>query len=372
MRRTVTDYVRGCEACQAAKSSTVKPLGLLHPLPIPGEPWVSVSMDFMGPYQRTRSGNDFIVVFVDRFTKMVHIRPCKQTISAPQVADLFYDTIIVNHGVPKDVVSDRDPRFTSLFWRSLTGRLGIDLKMSTSRHPETDGQTERVNRVVGDTLRATEGEGQPAWDKRLTSIEFAINSKEHASTGFSPFYLNYGRHPVGPETAITRQIRALDNPAATDRLEEITRVHQAAKENLAKAQESMKRSADKHRRPTDLSEGDRVMLSTKEIEQVLPGATNKLKPRWVGPFTITRVKPGDAYDLELPPEYQIHPTFHASRLKPFHEREEPPSEEPPEAAAAEEDDSIDDPQPEPEPAAAADSSQAEPPDLVRRFKKVGT
>lgn len=101
MRRTVTNYVRGCEACHAAKSSAVKPLGLLHPLPIPREPWASVSMDFMGPYPRTRSGNDFIVVFVDRFIKMVHIRPCKQTISAPQVADLFHDTIIVNHGVPR-------------------------------------------------------------------------------------------------------------------------------------------------------------------------------------------------------------------------------------------------------------------------------
>ncbi|CAL8465899.1 g5435 [Coccomyxa elongata] len=370
MRRTVTDYVRGCEACQAAKSSTVKPLGLLHPLPIPGEPWASVSMDFMGPYPRTRSGNDFIAVFVDRFTKMVHIRPCKQTISAPQVADLFYDTIIVNHGVPKDVVSDRDPRFTSLFWRSLTGRLGIDLKMSTSRHPETDGQTERVNRVVGDTLRATEGDDQPAWDRRLTSIEFAINSKEHASTGFSPFYLNYGRHPVGPETALTRQIKAIDNPAAIDRLEEIARVHRAAKENLIKAQEDMKRSADKHRRPTNLNEDDRVMLSTKDIEQVLPGASNKLKPRWVGPFRITRVKPGDAYDLELPPEYQIHPTFHASRLKPFHERagpsiEESPNdnaeaEKPEDYNADQEADPTEDPDSEPEPPAATDTSQAEP------------
>ena len=272
MRRTVTDYVRGCEACQAAKSSTVKPLGLLHPLPIPGEPWASVSMDFMGPYPRTRSGNDFIVVFVDRFTKMVHIRPCKQTISAPQVADLFYDTIIVNHGVPKDVVSDRDPRFTSLFWRSLTGRLGIDLG-------------------------------------------------------------------------------------------EIVRVHQAAKENLAKAQEAMKRSTDKHRRPTDFSEGDRVLSSTKDIGHVLPGASNKLKPRWVGPFKITRVKPGDAYDLELPPEYQIHPTFHASRLKPFHEREKPPTETiaPEEPAEDNQDaDPTEDPDPEPESPAANDTGQAGP------------
>ncbi|CAL8471144.1 g10686 [Coccomyxa elongata] len=242
--------------------------------------------------------------------------------------------------------------------------------MSTSRHPETDGQTERVNRVVGDTLRATEGDDQPAWDKRLTSIEFAINSKEHASTGFSPFYLNYGRHPVGPETALTRQIKAIDNPAAIDRLEEIARVHRAAKENLIKAQEDMKRSADKHRRPTNLNEDDRVMLSTKDIEQVLPGASNKLKPRWVGPFRITRVKPGDAYDLELPPEYQIHPTFHASRLKPFHERagpsiEESPNdnaeaEKPEDYNADQEADPTEDPDPEPEPPAATDTSQAEP------------
>ncbi|BDA51628.1 probable transposon Ty3-G Gag-Pol polyprotein [Coccomyxa sp. Obi] len=368
MRRTVTEYVSGCEACQAAKSSTVKPLGLLHPLPIPGEPWASVSMDFMGPYPRTRSGNDFIVVFVDRFTKMVHIRPCKTTISAPQVADLFYDTVIVNHGVPKDVVSDRDPRITSLFWRSLTGRLGIDLKMSTSRHPETDGQTERVNRVIGDTLRATEGEGA-SWDKRLPSVEFAINSAEHASTGFSPFYLYTGRHPEGPETARTRQIKAIDNPAATDRLEEIARVQQAAKKSLAKTQEAMKRNADQHRRPTNFQEGDRVMLSAKDIEQVLPRAANKLKPRWVGPFKITRVKPGDAYDLELPPDYQIHSTFHASKLKPYHERaeasdeEQPPAPEEPEQPvvdAAQEADSPEDPNPEPAPPAASGDNQAGP------------
>ena len=234
MRATVKDYIRSCEAswCQAAKSSTRKPLGLLYLLDISEEPWESVSMDFTGPHPVVKGGNNFIVVFVDRFTEMVHIRATKQSITAPQTADLFYEAVIVNHGVPKKIISDGDPRFTGLFWKALSGKLGINLKMYSSRHPETDGKTERVNYVIGDTLRATEGDGA-SWDCRLPAIEFAINSHKHVSTGYSPFQLYTGRQPPGLETALHRSITgaAVENPAATNRLLEIIKVQRRAKED---------------------------------------------------------------------------------------------------------------------------------------------
>ncbi|KAE9054574.1 hypothetical protein PF007_g32591 [Phytophthora fragariae] len=131
---------------------------------------------------------------------MVHFAPVRDTVTGNEVARLFMDCVFRHHGLPKTIVSDRDPRFTAAFWQTLFRLLGTRLSMSTADHPQTDGQTERVNRVLEDTLRSICAEMPRSWDDRLPMVEFALNNAVHASTGFTPFYLNGLRHPQVPLT----------------------------------------------------------------------------------------------------------------------------------------------------------------------------
>lgn len=189
-----------CDTWQRNKARLGKPGGLVRPLPIPERPWGSVSMDFVLGLPQTRKGYNYVVVFVDRLTKMVHVRPCKKEIDAEETADLFFDAVFRRHGMPDDVVSDRDSKFTGAFWSTLLKRLGTKQSLSTAFHPQTDGQTERMNRVLGDMLRNYCGQEPKQWERFLGPAEFAINHLKNRSTGTSPFYLNYGFHPRTPLT----------------------------------------------------------------------------------------------------------------------------------------------------------------------------
>jgi hypothetical protein len=151
-RKDVESYVFGCLVCQHNKAQTVKKAGLLQPLSIPSFKWESVSMDFITQLPVTKSGHDAIAVFVDRLTKMVHFAPMVTDCSARDVARLFNDTVFKHHGLPSKLILDRDPRFTSQCWTKFDRLLGTKLKMSTAFHPQTDGQTERSNRVLEDYL----------------------------------------------------------------------------------------------------------------------------------------------------------------------------------------------------------------------------
>lgn len=143
---------------------------------------------------RKRTG---ILVFVDRFSKMVHLAAVPALVSAVQSARIFVDTVFRLHGMPLDVVSDRDPRFTVRFWRDTFDLLGVRLRMSTADHPQTDGQTERVNRVLEDILRSY-SHAFTYWSECLPMAEFAINNTVHVSTGHTPFFVNTARHPRIP------------------------------------------------------------------------------------------------------------------------------------------------------------------------------
>ncbi|KAF1325449.1 Pol protein, partial [Globisporangium splendens] len=213
----VANYVRSCEQCQR-----VKPAGKNKaPLPIPQDCWKSVSMDFVFGFPEDKARNTGVVVFVDRLSKMVHVAPVRKHVTAQETACLFLEHVFRYHGLPESIVSDRDPRFTAAFWRELFRLLGTDLAMSTADHPETDGQTERVNRVVEDILRSIAVDHPRDWSRWLPYAEFAINSSEHASTAVTPFYFNSLRHPRVPATlfegveysAVGGQLAALDASA---------------------------------------------------------------------------------------------------------------------------------------------------------------
>jgi hypothetical protein len=145
MNNDVREYVKSCDSCQRIKASQQVPAGLLQPLPIPKQPWDQVSMDFITQLPLTKAGWDAIIVFVDTFSKMVHLVPTKTTASAPETAHLFFNNVVKLHGLPKSIISDHDAKFTSKFWKTLFQTMGTKLAMSTMFHPQTDGQTERAN-----------------------------------------------------------------------------------------------------------------------------------------------------------------------------------------------------------------------------------
>ncbi|KAF1314578.1 reverse transcriptase, partial [Globisporangium splendens] len=212
MYKWVRKYVRTCEICQRVKpsGSTQAPL---RSLPVPSDSWKSVSMDFIFGLPRDKHGRNGILVFVDRFSKMVHLAPVSDKISAEMTAKVFVDVVFRLHGLPIEIVSDRDTRFTSKFWRALFGLLDTKLSISTAAHPETDGQTERVNRVLEDVLRSY-ATSFKEWSEFLPLAEFALNNSTHVSTGHSPFYVNYGIHPRVP-ASIMGEVSTLSGGGTT-------------------------------------------------------------------------------------------------------------------------------------------------------------
>ncbi|XP_006366953.1 uncharacterized protein [Solanum tuberosum] len=222
MRKDVEKVCSYCLECKQAKSRTL-PHGLYTPLPVSNSPWIDISMDFIlglpriytplpvfnTPWidismdfilglPRTKYGKDSIFVVVDRFSKMARFIPCKKTNDASHVADLFVKEVVKLHGIPRTIVSDRDAKFLSHFWRILWGKLGTKLLFSTSCHPQTDGQTEVVNRTLGNMLRAILKGKLTSWEDYLPIVEFAYNRTFHSSTGKTPFEVVYGFNPLTP------------------------------------------------------------------------------------------------------------------------------------------------------------------------------
>jgi transposase InsO family protein len=168
--------VKNCPVCQFDKASNLKPAGLLQPLPIPQSPWDSVSFDFITGLPRTERGFEAIVVFVDRLTKYAFIYPCQDTITAEGFANVWYDVLYRNHGVSREFISDRDPRFTFKFWEQACKLFGTKLARSTAFHPHTDGQTERVNRILETYLRHYVSTSHDDWNILLADAQFAYNN----------------------------------------------------------------------------------------------------------------------------------------------------------------------------------------------------
>lgn len=212
----VRKYVQACEVCQRAKSYPTSDAPL-QPLPTPDECWKSVSMDFIFGFPPDDHGNTGVLVFVCRLSKMVHLAAVPSTISADGSAKVFMENVFRLHGMPSEIVSDRDPRFTAQFWQSIFKRLGTRLAMSTADHPQTDGQTERVNRVLEEVLRAYAHQFHTNWSEHLAMAEFAINNSVHSSTECTPFYVNGLRHPripplIGDDTNPNEHGESINSP----------------------------------------------------------------------------------------------------------------------------------------------------------------
>ena len=278
-------------------------------------------MDLIVELPKTNDGYDAIITIVDRLTKMAHFIPTTTTVTAKQVANLFINNIFKLHGVPQDIISDRDPRFISNFWKELCKLLGTKQNMSTPYHPETDGQSERMNRILEEMLRHYVASHQEDWHTYLPTCEFAINNAVQDSTRFSPFYLTYGYNPLTPTTLASPS----SVPAAAELHNQIFNNLQEAKRHLQAAQQRQRLYTDIKRRMTSYSQGEMILLSTQNIGLYCAG-TPKLLPKYIGPFPIINRVGELAYKIELPPVLRIHNVLHVSRLRPFHDdgRVQPP------------------------------------------------
>jgi hypothetical protein len=321
LRRDVKTYVKSCPACQHNKASNQKPAGLLQPLQIPDRRWQSVSLDFITQLPKTKSGHTAIMVFVDRFSKMVHFVPTVTKVKAEQCTRLFVHHIFRLHGVPRELVSDRDTRFTSHFWAEVMARIGSKRCMSTAFHPQSDGQTERANRVLEDMIRHYVSIEQDDWDECLDAVEFAVNNSYQESIQNTPFMLNYGQHPLTP-ASVDVDFKA---PRAASFTRDLQEALALAKRCLQEAQNRQKVYADQKRRDATFTAGDRVLLNTRHLRVKAPDGKKasgkrmkKLMPKWIGPFKVLKRVGAVAYELEVPPSMKMHDVFHVSLLKPYH------------------------------------------------------
>ncbi len=311
-RAFVNDYVKSCDICARGKASRHKPYGPLQPLPVPDQPWLDISWDFITGLPTSPNGNDAILVIVDRFSKMAHFIPCSSTIDAQGLAQVYIDFVYRPHGLSRSIVSDRGTLFTSQFWRAVSAILKIENKFSTAFHPQTDGQTERINGVLEQYLRMYCNHQQDNWESLLSLAEFAYNNSTSTTTGKTPFFVNHGYHPVA---SFSLPKSSSSVPYASDFTKLIHDTHDQVREMIAKAQENQKRYFDKGvSQAPSFSVGQKVWLSSLHLHSSRP--SKKLEYKKFGPFPIESLIGRNAVRLTLPTSMKCHPVFHVSLLEP--------------------------------------------------------
>lgn len=314
MKASVQQYVQQCRHCQRNKAVTQKKAGQIVPIPVTAEKFAFVTLDFIVALALTAAGYNAILVVVDKFTKYVKLIPTTENCTAEEVARLYHKHIATKgHGMPKTVLSDRGPQFAGKFFAELMRCFNSKHVMSTAYHPETDGQTERMNRIVEEVLRNYIDPTQVDWDQHLDNCEFAINNSVHSATGYSPYFLHNGYHPRTP-LAWSRPTESR-SPTVQVMLNDMRSHMQRAYRCIQAAQDKMKSNADEHRRAVVFQPGDYVLLSTKNLN--IQGGVKKLQPKYCGPFQVVSSIRDTAYKLKLPQRWKIHPVFHVSLLRPW-------------------------------------------------------
>ncbi|KAG8474789.1 hypothetical protein CXB51_031478 [Gossypium anomalum] len=287
MKRDISDFVSKCLICQQVKAEHQVPTGLLQPIMIPEWKWDRVTMDFVTRLPLSTSKKDAIWVVVDRLTKSAHFIPVRTDFLLDKLAELYVSQIVRLHGVPISIVSDRDPRFTSRFWKKLQEALGTKLHFSTAFHPQTDGQSEQIIQILEDMLRCCILEFSDSWERYLPLIEFTYNNSFQSSIKMAPYEALYGRKcrtPLFWTELGESKIFGVD-------------LIKDAEQKVKIIRESLKAASD---------------------HQKSFGHKGKLSPRFIGPYEVSERIGPVAYRLILPPELErIHNVFHVSMLRRY-------------------------------------------------------
>ena len=270
---------------------------------------------------RTRKGNDSIWVIVGRLTKSAHFVPVRSDRNAHKLAQLFIKEVVRLHGIPKTIISDRDTLFTSRFWESFQEAMGTQLSLSTSYHPRSDGQTEIVNKILEDLLRACVLDFGGYWEDHIHLAEFTYNNSYQSTIGMAPFEALYGRPCMSPACWMDVGEGVLLGP---DHVKETSNMIELIRHRMKTAQSRQKSYADRRRKPVEFEVGEHVFLKVSPMKKVFRfGKSGKLTPRFIGPYEIIQRIGTLAYKLKLPEELSsVHPVFHVSQLRKWvHDKE---------------------------------------------------
>ncbi|GJS51864.1 putative reverse transcriptase domain-containing protein [Tanacetum coccineum] len=285
MKANIATYVSKCLTCAKVKAEHQRPSGLLVQPEIPQWKWDNITMDFVTKLPKSSQGYDNIWVIVERLTKSAIFMPMRETDPMDKLARMYLKEVVTKHGIPVSIICDRDPRFTSNFWKSLQKALGTSLDISTAYHPQTDGQSERTIQTLEDMLRACVIDFGNGWVKHLPLVKFSYNNTYHASIKAAPFESLYGRKCRSPVCwAEVGQVQ-LTGP---ELVQETTKRIIQIKQRIQTARDRQKSYADLKRKPMEFQVRDKVL---KKVGAV-------------------------AYKLEIPQELsRVHNTFHVSNLK---------------------------------------------------------
>jgi len=309
--KEVGRYVDRCDVCQRYKNQNKAPAGKLMPNMIPEKPWSHISADFITKLPLAQGYNTILVV-CDCFSKMVHFIATTEKTSAEGLAKLFQDHIWKLHGLPESIISDRGVQFAAGMMKELNNLLGIQTKLSTAYHPQTDGQMERINQKLEQYLRVFIDHRQEQWPDWLGTAEFAYNNKIHTTTKILPFKANYGQDPrMGFEGRRKRKYEVVGKF-----VERIKKIQEEAKAALGKVQEEMKKFVNRRQREEEeYRVGNLVLLSTKDLKWQIKGRrSEKLTEHFVGPYKVKEIVSSNTIELELPKFIRIYPVVNISRV----------------------------------------------------------
>lgn len=310
MEKDVKSFVMACPVCTRSKNPRQAPQGLLHPLCIPRRPWSHVSTDFITGLPQSE-GNTVILVVVDRFSKACRFIPLQKLPSALETAKLMFHHVFRVFGLPQDIVSDRGPQFSSRVWRAFCRLLGATASLSSGFHPQSNGQTERLNQELEATLRSLAMDNPSSWSSWLPWAEYAHNTLQSSATKVSPFQCQFGfQPPLFPE-----QEEDAGVPSVHHFMRRCRKTWKKVRKALLRTSKSNQAQANRRRRPAQhFRPGQRVWLSSKDLP--LRVESRKLAPRYTGPFKVVRRVNPVTYQLQLPRSLRINPTFHVSLLRP--------------------------------------------------------
>ncbi|KAF8704726.1 reverse transcriptase, partial [Rhizoctonia solani] len=326
MKSTTKEWEKCCPVCQA-NCHAHAPVIALKPLEVPLFPFHTISYDFITRFPKSQ-GHNAILVVIDSFSKFGHFIPTSKKVTAKGLADLFVTHVWKLHGLPVRTILDQGTMFMGKFLRALYQQLGIKPSFSLAYHPESDGQTERVNQFIEFYLWSYVSADHSDWATWLPLAEYAYNNAKHTSTGKSPFELVYGRSPVMNPSNVPANVPEADQVANT-----LANKWKEAKAALRMSKEQMTR--DKGTIPK-YTIGKKVWLDRKNVE--LRTNSNKLDPKRLGPFEVLEKVSSHAYRLKLPETLKIHNVFYVGLLSKAHKSPSQPFPErpPPETIEGEE------------------------------------